>query len=87
VTNALSSRRRAPAPSEPARTQTSRPALSTREGRAAYQREYRERTGREYDKKYKKAERRALARLKQKYPRAYKKIFDEEMERLNAEEG
>ena len=84
---ARSSRQLVPVRSEPARTPTtSRPALSTREGRAAYQREYRARTGNAYNKKWKKAEAKALARLKKKYPKAYKKMFAEEMEALSAEE-
>lgn len=48
--------------------------------KAAEVREYRKRTGYEYDKKYKKARAKALSRLAKKYPNAYKRMLAEEME-------
>lgn len=50
---------------------------------AEKQRRYRERTGYDYDKKYKKAQERAFRRLAKQYPKAFKRIFNEE----RSEEG
>lgn len=47
--------------------------------KAAEVREYRKKTGYEYDKKYKKARARAMSRLAKKYPNAYKRMLAEEM--------
>jgi len=53
--------------------------------KAAEVRDYRQRTGYEYDKKYKKARAKALSRLAKKYPNAYKRMLAEEMAALEQE--
>lgn len=49
-----------------------------RAARAEQQRLYRERTGGEYDKRYKKTVEKAQRRLAHQFPKAYRRLLNEE---------